>query len=151
MCNLYKLKNMSREVAATFGARDAAVNSNHGAEVYPGTPGLVVAEGEVRQMNWGFPLALTGKKGRALKPRPVNNARTDKLRGPFWRDSDEWGPCYSMVTTEASAAVEAVHHRMPMILPRDLWPDWTSADTKEGFERCAPWVGQLTIKRTDEG
>ena len=30
-------------------------------------------------MTWGFPLVLKGKNGQPLKPKPVNNARTDKL------------------------------------------------------------------------
>jgi hypothetical protein len=32
-------------------------------------------------MVWGFPLVLKGKGGQALKPKPVNNARVDKLDG----------------------------------------------------------------------
>jgi putative SOS response-associated peptidase YedK len=48
---------------------------------------MVVADG-VRTMTWGFPLVLKGKRtGAPLKPKPVNNARTDKLDGPFWRTS----------------------------------------------------------------
>jgi putative SOS response-associated peptidase YedK len=38
-------------------------------------------------MTWGFPLALKGKSGQMLKPRPVNNARADKLDGFMWRYS----------------------------------------------------------------
>ncbi len=48
---------------------------------------MVVADGEVRQMVWGFPLARTGAKGPPLKPRPVNNTRADKLDSFFWRYS----------------------------------------------------------------
>lgn len=35
-------------------------------------------------MLWGFPLVLKGKEGQPLKPKPVNNARTEKLSSPFW-------------------------------------------------------------------
>ena len=38
-------------------------------------------------MTWGWPLALKGKQGQPLKPRPVNNARTDKLITPFWKSA----------------------------------------------------------------
>ena len=193
------MTNTQAQIANLFKVSEGAAGGNRAQEVYPGRPGLVVADGEVRQMSWGFPLVLTGKKGQTIKPRPVNNARTDKLRGPFWRDSfvhrrclipvsvyaeaqgpkggktrtwisvpakdsnselfavaalwrdsDEWGPCYSMITTEANAAVEAVHHRMPMILPRELWADWATADPKEAIAWCHPWAGETVVERTDE-
>lgn len=84
MCNLYKLKRTTAEVADLFRAR-AAGALNHAEDVYPGYTGLVAAGGAVRAMTWGFPLSLTGAKGQKLKPRPVNNARFDKLGSPFWR------------------------------------------------------------------
>ncbi len=64
------------------------------AEVYPGTPGIVItSRSEARKMTWGFPLALKGKAGQPLRPRPINNARTDKLGGPFWSGSMRQGRC----------------------------------------------------------
>mgnify|MGYP003121304836 CR=1 FL=1 len=33
-----------------------------------------------------------------------------------WRDSDEWGRCYSMVMTEAAGPAADCHDRMPVIL-----------------------------------
>jgi Uncharacterized conserved protein len=166
MCNLYRMTKNATEVAAWFDAVENAGGANFGAEVYPGYPGLVMAEGHVRTMSWGFPLVLTGKQGQKLKPKPVNNARTDKLGTFFWRQSfeqrrclipltgwaeaqgakgrmtrtwlslpdtalfaaagvwrqsDEWGACYSMVTTDsAGSAAEDVHSRMPVLLaPED--------------------------------
>lgn len=41
----------------------------------------------MRTMTWGFPLSLTGKSGQKLKPKPVNNARADKLDSFMWRYS----------------------------------------------------------------
>jgi len=87
MCNLYRMTKGRDEVARWFEATDEAVGANFGAEVYPKYPGLVVAHGALRQMIWGFPLALTGAKGQPLKPKAVNNARSDKLDSFFWRDS----------------------------------------------------------------
>ena len=71
---------------------------NAGDTVYPGYPGYVVAEGRVRQMIWGFPLTLKGKNGQPLKPKPVNNARTDKLDSFMWRYSFQERRCLIPVT-----------------------------------------------------
>lgn len=103
MCNLYRMTKGSSEVAAWFGAVDAAQGANFGEEVYPGYPGLVVAEGAVRAMTWGFPLVLKGKQGQPLKPKPVNNARTDKLGTFFWRYAFEERRCLIPLTGWAEA------------------------------------------------
>lgn len=60
MCNLYRMNRATTEVANLF--RAVAEASNAPGEVYPGYPGLVVAEGHLRSMGWGFPLALKSKK-----------------------------------------------------------------------------------------
>lgn len=49
-------------------------------------------------MTSGFPLALTGKQGQKLKPRPVNNARSDKLDSFMWRYSFEERRCLIPMT-----------------------------------------------------
>jgi hypothetical protein len=36
----------------------------------------------LKVMNWGFPLVMTGRNGQKLKPKPVTNARDDKLSTP---------------------------------------------------------------------
>lgn len=103
MCNLYRMTKAKDEVAKWFDAVEAAGGANFGEEVYPGYPGLVVAEGAVRQMNWGFPLVMKGKRGQPLKPKPVNNARTDKLDSFFWRHSFEERRCLIPLTAWAEA------------------------------------------------
>jgi putative SOS response-associated peptidase YedK len=103
MCNLYRMTKNASEVAAWFDAVDAAAGVNFAAEVYPGYTGLVVAEGQVRAMTWGFPLVLKGAKGQPLKPKPVNNARTDKLSSFFWRHSFEERCCLIPLTGWAEA------------------------------------------------
>jgi putative SOS response-associated peptidase YedK len=80
------------EVARLFGAPIPVNPANVPSEVYPGYPGLVVrdVEGErvVQAMAWGFPRVMLSKKtGKPLKPKPVNNARDDKLLTSFWKDS----------------------------------------------------------------
>ena len=58
-------------------------------ETHPAQPGTIIRleDGEriLEQMTWGFPLAQKSKKtGKPLKPKPVNNARFDKL-GTYWK------------------------------------------------------------------
>jgi putative SOS response-associated peptidase YedK len=98
------------EVAAWFAAVEGTAGANFAAEVYPGYPGLVVAGGAVQPMTWGFPLALKGAKGQALKPKPVNNARTDKLATPFWRDAFAHRRC--LIPLDAWAEAEGPKGRM---------------------------------------
>jgi putative SOS response-associated peptidase YedK len=103
MCNLYRMTKTRSEVAAWFDAVDAAQGANFGAEVYPGYPGLVIADSAVRPMTWGFPLVLKGKQGQPLKPKPVNNARTDKLGTFFWRHAFAERRCLIPLTGWAEA------------------------------------------------
>lgn len=105
MCNLYRMTATISEVANMFGA-NPLVGANVPAEIYPGYPGLVVADGQLRSMTWGFPLVLKGKQGQPLKPRPINNAREDKLRSPFWRDSFVRRRCLIPVSAWAEAEGE---------------------------------------------
>lgn len=103
MCNLYRMTAPSAEVARLFQVEDVP-GANVAQEVYPGYPGLVIANSDVRAMSWGFPLALKSKKtGLPLKPRPVNNAREDKLDSPMWRDSFAKRRCLIPVTAWAEA------------------------------------------------
>jgi hypothetical protein len=147
-------------------------------------------------MTWGFPLVLKGAKGQPLKPKPVNNARTDKLESFFWRhsfaerrclipltgwaeaqgakgrmtrtwlslpaaplfaaagvwrQSEEWGACYSMVMTDSAGTVAAeVHERMPVLLAPDDYPRWLSAEPQDALTLCRAWEGALAIDRTSE-
>ena len=196
MCNLYRMTKNTDEVAKWFEAVDAAGGANVGEEVYPGYPGLVVAEGQVQQMSWGFPLIMKGKNGQPLKPKPVNNARTDKLDSFFWRysfeerrclipltgwaeaqgakgsktrtwmhipeqplfacagvwrQSDEFGTCYSMVMTDsAGSAAEGIHSRMPVLLRPEDYHGWVSGSPEEAKALCTAWMGDLTIDHTDQ-
>ena len=102
ICNLYRMTKATAEIAKLFRATPNA-RANLGSEVYPGYPGLVVADGQARSMIWGLPLVLSGKQGQPLKPKPVNNARTDKLSTSFWRDSFEKRRCLIPMTAWAEA------------------------------------------------
>ena len=102
MCNLYRMTRTTDEIARLFDAVPDS-GANFGEDVYPGYPGLVVAEGRARTMTWGFPLVLKGKQGQPLKPKPVNNAREDKLTSGFWRASLAHRRCLVPVTAWADA------------------------------------------------
>ncbi len=136
MCNLYKMAKSQDEVAHFFDAiaQDMAVSPGGNAPemVYPGYPGMVLAEGKLQQMVWGFPLALTGAKGQPLKPKPVNNARADKLKSPFWSASFRARRC--LIPVSAFAEAEGERGRMtrtwftppgdaPLFAMAGLWRD----------------------------
>ncbi|MFM5922710.1 MAG: SOS response-associated peptidase [Novosphingobium sp.] len=105
MCNLYRMTKGTAEVAKLF-AVEPDLSANYAAEVFPGYPGLVVAERSARAMTWGFPLVLTGKQGQKRKPKPVTNAREDKLLTGFWRDSFVHRRCLVPVSQWAEAEGE---------------------------------------------
>lgn len=109
MCNLYRLHAGTAAIAQLFDAV-AGPAGNHADEIYPGYPGLVVAGGTVRTMTWGFPLVLRGARGQALKPKPVTNAREDKLDSAFWRDSFAARRC--LIPVSAWAEPEGAERRM---------------------------------------
>lgn len=95
MCNLYRL-NPDQKIFDLGGA-------NVPAEIYPNYPGIVVESGTAHTMNWGFPVRLKNMKPTS-KPRPVNNARDDKLRiSHLWRDSFEHRRCLIPVSQWAEA------------------------------------------------
>ncbi len=193
ICNLYRLNRAPDEVGKMFGA--AAIATNAGEEIYPGYPGLVLAGAQLRTMTWGFPLSLTGKSGQKLKPKPVNNARVDKLdsfmwRHSFaerrclipltafaeaegmkghktrtwisladqpvftvagiWRESDEWGPVYSMVMTEECIGMQGIHDRSPVIIAPSDRGLWQHGAPEEARALCKPYAGALHLDQTDE-
>lgn len=90
------------EVAHLFDVKpDRGGNASE--EVYPGYPGWVVGQNHMRTMAWGFPLVLKGRSGQPLKPKPVNNTRSDKLESGFWRSSFERRRCLIPVSAFAEA------------------------------------------------
>lgn len=107
MCNLYRMSKSQDEVADFFRAitedLSVAPAGNAPEDVYPGHPGLVMDGESLRQMVWGFPLQRKGAKGQPLKPKPVNNTRTDKLGSPFWSASFRERRCLLPVSAFAEA------------------------------------------------
>lgn len=111
MCNQYTTRASAAEVASWFSARVTSdMNAGLGS-VFPKTPGMVVTlengQRAVQSMIWGFPLVLKGKQGQPLKPKPINNARTDKLDSFMWRYSFQERRCIIPVTEFAEAEGKA--------------------------------------------
>ena len=128
MCNLYRMTKGVDEIARLF-AVEPDRGANYAEEVYPGYPGLVVAEGRARAMNWGFPLILTGKQGQKLKPKPVTNAREDKLHTACWSDSFACRRCLIPVSAWAE----------PQGKPRQMTRSWYSLPGGEPFAVAGLW------------
>lgn len=86
MCNRYK-PGERETIRTLFNANYFRAANEGPAIVPPKEPGWVVRQHDgalvMEQMTWGFPVVLTGKRGQKLKPKPVNNARFDKL-DKFW-------------------------------------------------------------------
>jgi len=150
MCNLYRMTKGVDEVARLFEVIPQP-GANFGAEVYPGYAGLVVAQGRARTMTWGFPLVLKGRQGQPLKPKPVTNAREDKLHTAFWRDSFAQRRC--LIPVSAWAEAEGEKDRMTRTwytLPGDepfavagLWrptAEWGDAYTMVMVDACNQMV-----------
>lgn len=146
MCNLYKVRHSAAEIAKLFNA-GVGQFGNAGGEIYPGYPAPVIAESVVRQMTWGFPLALKGKGGQPLKPKPVNNTRSDKLHTGFWRSSFEARRC--LIPMESFAEAEGPKGGktrtwfsvpgQPVLAVAGIWRD------------TAEWGPAYSMVMTDEG
>lgn len=89
MCNRAE-RGHTEKVLKLFGARLGARFNAGPLQVHPKEPGSVIRlqDGSrmLEQMTWGFPVSLPSKRDPKikLKPKPVNNARFDKL-GTFWK------------------------------------------------------------------
>ena len=72
-------------------------------------------------MTWGFPLTLKGKSGQPLKPKPVNNCRTDKLDSFMWKYSFQERRCVIPVTAFCEAEGEKGAKKYRCTLTADQW------------------------------
>jgi putative SOS response-associated peptidase YedK len=70
----------------------------------------------------------------------------------LWRVSDEWGPVYSGVMTDANAAIQPVHNRMPVLLQRDEYDQWLhgSFDEALAFQKRTFPPELIIMDRTEE-
>lgn len=61
----------------------------------------------------------------------------------LWRDSEEWGPVYASVMTEACRAIAPVHDRMPVILRPEEWDRWMHGTFEEVLELQRAYDGPV--------
>lgn len=90
------------EIARLFNV-DAPRGANVGTEIYSAHPALVIADGQLQSMTWGFPLMLKGRSGQPLKPKAASIARTDKLDNFIWLYSFEERRCLIPLTAFAES------------------------------------------------
>ena len=131
MCNLYEhhTAGMNALFGKSLGELLAGENLPP-AQVYPGGPGMVIiSDKSAHKMTWGFPLVLTGKDGQKLKPKPVNNARTDKLGSPFWSASVRERRC--LIPVDRFAEAEGQKGKMTRT--------WFSMPDKGQFHCAGVW------------
>ncbi|MEW4468986.1 SOS response-associated peptidase family protein [Parasphingorhabdus sp. JC815] len=93
MCNRYQQAETDA-ARRVLKALEAEVFNSAGSIIHPQGQGEIVRmldrKRTISQMTWGFPLILAAARKRAKeqgkqpKPKPVNNARTDKLSSGFW-------------------------------------------------------------------
>jgi putative SOS response-associated peptidase YedK len=119
MCNRYQQAAIQEAKDALDAIIETPFNVGHEI-IHPLSPGLVVkqANGQrvLANMIWGFPLILAEARERAaakgvqVKPKPVNNARTDKLTTGFWsRWTDPVHRCLIPVHAYAEAVGQKGH------------------------------------------
>ncbi len=60
----------------------------------------------------------------------------------IWEESQELGPCYSMVTTAASPLMSPIHDRMPTLLRPEEMTEWLAGN---GRWELLPFGGPLLI------
>jgi putative SOS response-associated peptidase YedK len=93
-----------------------------------------------------------GEKGRMT--RTWFSHRDDPIFAwaGLWRVSDEWGPVYSGVMTDANAAIQPVHNRMPVLLQRDEYDRWLHGGFEEAlaFQKRTFPPELIVMDRTEE-
>lgn len=55
-------------------------------------------------------------------------------------------PTVTVLTTEPNDVVEPIHHRMPVVLPRDVENEWLSAGPERRRELCRPYPGDDLVR-----
>jgi putative SOS response-associated peptidase YedK len=57
---------------------------------------------------------------------------------------------FSIITRESVGEISKVHHRMPVLLPNDLWAKWLSADSLSK-ERTLEYLDLIEVPKPDSG
>lgn len=143
MCNLYANTTAQAEMRRLFEVSSAQDRLGNGAPqpaIFPrdSAPVLRLRDESTRElcrMQWGFLLPQVSKRtGRPILPKPVTNARDDKLgRSPFWRESFETRRCLVPATAfcEPKGRNPAVQHWFGL--------DATDPDARPPFAFAGLW------------
>jgi putative SOS response-associated peptidase YedK len=133
MCNRYQPGERKR-IEDHFSAKVLREYNEGPATVHPKEPGWVVRQQDskmvLEQMTWGFPVVLRGKKGQPLKPKPVNNARFDKL-GAFWK---RWAS-----QPEHRCLIPATRYAEAVGTPGKMTETWLSVRDQPVFAWAGLW------------
>lgn len=70
--------------------------------------------------------------------------------GGVWRSTAEWADAYSMVMVNGCEQMSDVHDRMPTILHRDQWEQWTDGTPEEAISLARVCELPLGVDRTPE-
>lgn len=68
----------------------------------------------------------------------------------IWRDSDEWGPVYSMVMTDECLAMLGIHDRSPVIVRPEDRSQWQEGTPEDARKLCVPYTGDMVLDRTGQ-
>ena len=68
----------------------------------------------------------------------------------IWRPTDEWGDAYSMIMVDGCEQMSDVHDRMPTILAKSDWAQWTGGTPDEAVALCRTHRAPLAVERTSE-
>jgi putative SOS response-associated peptidase YedK len=60
----------------------------------------------------------------------------------IWEESREFGPCFSMITTNANSMMAPIHDRMPAVLEEEQVPAYFAGE----IEKFAPAVESLQVE-----
>lgn len=63
----------------------------------------------------------------------------------LWRESDEWGRCYTGVMTDNAPELADIHDRAPVIIERHDWETWLHAPLPELYRFDRPFPADRTI------
>lgn len=64
----------------------------------------------------------------------------------IWEESQELGPCYTMVTIAASPLMSPIHDRMPALLRPEEMQEWLAGSGRWDFQ---PFAGPLVVAPCD--
>jgi len=91
-----------------------------------------------------------GEKGRMTRTWYALPGGEPFAVAGVWRPTAEWGDAYSMVMVDGCPQMADVHDRMPVLLPRQSWEQWTAGTPEDAFSLCQTCPDELAIDRTQD-